>query len=130
MSSPYSDPLDTLDNPEVRQPEFFGQMHLITWFCVLEKGVGKRDFDPARDNIDVRRTAAKLALVPLPEHNSRYDIMRELIVESKEWAAQVLPTIKALGISARELDGKWVKLGFQTTGRTYTTFLRFSSALP
>lgn len=120
MNSPYSDPLDTLDNPEVRSPEYFGKMHLHTWFCVLEKGVGKREFDPARDAIDARRTAVKLMLVPLTEHNSRYDIMRELIVESKEWAALVLPSIKALGITARELDQKWVKLTFQPTGRTYT----------
>jgi hypothetical protein len=116
----YNDPLDTLDNPEIRTPEFYGQMHMETWFCVLEKGIGKRDFDPAKDNLDARRTAVKLMLVPLPEHNSRYDVMRDLIVESKEWAGLVLPSVKALGITARELHGKWVKLTFQPTGRTYT----------
>jgi hypothetical protein len=116
----YTDPLDVLDNPELRSPEFFGQMSLQTWFCVLEKGIGKRDFDPNKDGLDARRTAVKLMLVPLPEHNSKYDVMRELIVESKEWAGLVLPSIKALGISARELEGKWLKVGFQPTGRTYT----------
>ena len=116
----YNDPLDTLDNPELRSPEYYGQLHMETWFCVLEKGIGKREFDPAKDNLDARRTAVKLMLVPLPEHNSRYDVMRELIVESKEWASLVLPSIKALGITARELDGKWVKIGFQPTGRQYT----------
>ncbi len=116
----YNDPLDALDNPEIRTPEYFGQLHLETWFCVLEKGIGKRDFDPARDAIENRRTAVKLALVPLPEHQSKYDVLRDLIVESKEWAGMVLPSIKALGITARELDQKWVKIGFQPTGRTYT----------
>jgi len=116
----YNDPLDTLDNPELRSPEYYGQLHMETWFCVLEKGIGKREFNPQTDAIDQRRTAVKLMLVPLPEHNSQYDVMRELIVESKEWASLVLPSVKALGIAARELDGKWIKLTFQPTGRSYT----------
>ncbi len=116
----YNDPLDTLDNPEIRTPEFYGQLHMETWFCVLEKGIGKRDFDPSRDAIENRRTAVKLMLVPLPEHNSKWDVIREPIVESREWAGLILPSIKALGITARELDGKWVKIGFQNVGRQYT----------
>ncbi len=116
----YNDPLDTLDNPEIRTPEFYGQMHMETWFCVLERGVGKRDFRPQTDPIDQRRTAVKLMLVPLPEHNSKWDVIREPIVESREWAGLILPSVKALGIAARELDGKWVKIGFQNVGRQYT----------
>lgn len=114
------DPLDALDNPEIKAPEYFGQIQLHTWFCVLEKGVGKVDFDPQKHALDARRTAVKIGLLPLPEHKTNQDIYRDMIAESREWASLVLPNIKALGITARELDGKWVKIGFQPTGRTYT----------
>jgi len=63
--------------------------------------------------IDQRRTAVKLMLVPLPEHNSKWDVIREPIVESREWAGLILPSVKALGIAARELDGQGGKIGFQ-----------------
>lgn len=116
----HMDPLDALDNPELRSPEYFGQISMHTWFCVLEKGIGKVDFDPAKHGIDARRTAVKIGLLPLPEHNTNQDIFRDQIAESKEWASLVLPSIRELGITARELDGKWVKLTFQPTGRTYT----------
>lgn len=116
----HMDPLDALDNPELRSPEYFGQVSMHTWFCVLEKGIGKVDFDPAKHGIDARRTAVKIGLLPLPEHNTNQDIFRDQIAESREWASLVLPSIKNLGITARELDGKWVKLTFQPTGRTYT----------
>lgn len=117
----YVDPLDALDNPEIHSPEYFGQLKVETWFCVLEKGVGKVTFDPQKHGLDRRRTAVKIGLIPLPEHNiQNRDIYRDHIAESKEWAALVLPSIKGLGISARELDGKWVKLTFQNTGRTYS----------
>jgi len=120
MSVNYVDPLDALDNPELRSPEYFGQIQLHTWFCVLKKGIGKVDFDPAKHGIDARRTAVKIGLIPLAEHNTNQDIFRDQIAESREWASLVLPSIKNLGITARELDGKWVKLTFQPTGRTYT----------
>lgn len=120
MSVNYVDPLDALDNPELRSPEYFGQIQLHTWFCVLEKGIGKVDFDPQIHGIDARRTAIKIGLIPLPEHKTNQDIFRDQIAESKEWASIVLPSIRSLGITARELDGKWVKLTFQPTGRTYT----------
>lgn len=116
----YVDPLDALDNPELRSPEYYGQIKVATWFCVLEKGVGKVDFDPQKHALDRRVTAVKIGLLPLAEHKVNYEIMRDHIAESKEWAAILLPSIKALGITARELDGKWVKLTFQPTGRTYT----------
>ena len=118
--NPNMNPLDALDNPELRSPEYFGRIEMHTWFCVLEKGIGKVDFDPAKHGIDARRTAVKIGLIPLAEHNTNQDIFRDQIAESREWASLVLPSIKNLGITARELDGKWVKLTFQPTGRTYT----------
>lgn len=115
------DPFETLDNPQLVSPEFYGQMKLDVYFCILEKGVGKVDFDPNKHALDQRRTAIKLMLIPLPEHNAKYDIMRDQIAESKEWAGLVLPSIKSLGLaSVRELQDKWVKISFQPTGRSYT----------
>ena len=116
----YVDPMDTLDDPQLASPEYFGQIKVVSWFCVLQKGVGKVDFDPQVHALDQRRTAVKIGLVPLSEHNAQYEIFRDHIAESKEWAGIVLPSIKSLGISAKELHDKWVKLTFQTVGRTYT----------
>ena len=115
-----SNPLDTLDNPQLASPEYYGQIKMDSWFCVLQKGVGKVDFDPALHALDQRRTAVKIGLVPLSEHKAQYEIFRDHIVESKEWAGIVLPSIKSLGISAKELQDKWVRLTFQPVGRTYT----------
>lgn len=121
MTYPHvDDPYESAENPQLRSAEFYGQMTTDSWFVVLEKGRGKVDFDATKHSIDQRRTAIKLAVVPLPEHNAKFDSVRDMIAESREWASIVLPSIKACGTTLRELNGKWVKIGFEKTGQTYT----------
>lgn len=112
---------DALDNPEVKTGpmEYWGQVQIDSYFCVLRKGVGKIPFDPQQHNIDQRRTAIEIVIIPLAEQNISYDVNRSMIAESREWAGIVLPSIKALGLSARELNGKWARIRTKETGSTY-----------
>lgn len=114
------DPWDSAENPVFRASEYWGQVNLDMWYCVLEKGVGKIQFDPQSNRIEDRRTAIDISLDTLPEQNITFEVSRSMIAESAEWAKIVLPSIKALGLSPRELNGKWVKLHFKPTSRKYT----------
>jgi hypothetical protein len=117
-----SDIFDDLDNPQVREGvyDYFAQIKLDTWYCILAKGVGKQPFDAATHKADQRRTAIDINLYPLAEQNISFDISRSMISESREWAGIVLPSIKNLGISARDLNGKWAHVRTKGTGNTYT----------
>jgi len=114
------DPWASAENPVFRAAEYWGQIHMDVWYCVLEKGQGKIQFDPATHSVDARRTAVEMILSPLPELNIQFEVSRSLIVESADYAKIVLPSIKQFGLSPREMNGKWVKLHFKGTGRKYT----------
>lgn len=115
-----NDPWESAENPVFRASEYYGQVSIDMWYCVLAKGVGKVPFDPQAHKIEERRTAIDMVLAPLPEQNISFEIMRSVIAESKEWASVVLPSIKSLGVSVRELNNRYVKLHFKPTGRRYT----------
>lgn len=114
------DPWASSENPVFRAAEYFGQINIDTWYCVLEKGIGKIQFDPKTHSADARRTAIDMVLNPLPELNISFEVSRSLVAESADWAKIVLPSIKQFGLSPREMNGKWVKLHFKVTGRKYT----------
>lgn len=115
----YTDPFDDADNPQLRTLEYWGQMSVNAWYCVLEKGTGKVPFNAQQHAADRRVTALDFNLVPLADMNQTRNVERSVIAESKEYAGLVLPTIKALGITARDLNNRYVKLSFQKSGRTY-----------
>jgi hypothetical protein len=115
-----NDPFDSLDNPQIRLPEFWGNVQIDTFYATLQKGVGKVPFDPQKDSPDKRVTAIDISILPISEQNIQYPVQRNMIAESKEWAGIVLPSIKALGLSARDLNGKWVHVKAKSTGGTYT----------
>lgn len=108
----FVDPWDTAE--QAREPQFsniiWGQCEAKSWWCVLEKGVGKVEFDPQMHNPDLRRTAIDIIVHPLTEMNLSFDIVRNMIAESREWAGIVLPSIRDLGISPKQLNGSWVKV--------------------
>jgi hypothetical protein len=115
-----NDPFDSAENPQLRSAEFWGQVQIDTFYAVLVKGTGKIPFDPQQHSIDKRVTAIDIQIFPIPEQNNTYEVKRNMIAESKEWAGMVLPSIKALGISARELNNRWVHVTAVPTGGTYT----------
>lgn len=111
-------PFDTL-NPwdaaeEAKEPVFsntiWGQVEANSWFCVLEKGIGKVEFDPQVHSADKRRTAVDVIIHPLPEMGLQFDLARNMIAESREWAGIVLPSIRNIGLSPKNLNGQWVKV--------------------
>ena len=133
------DPFAVADDAKLPPLTYFGQLFVDAHFVVLRKGVGKVPFDPAQHKPEERRTSIKIDLVPLPEMNLQWQVSRELIAESRNWAALVLPSLKALGVSSRELNKCWVKMELIETGRDYTdkngnekkeTTMRFLSFYP
>ncbi len=116
----YDDPLESADNPEVQLPEYFGQALVDAWFCVLQKGTGKVPFDPQQHRLEDRRTAIKFGIAPLAEQNVTRDVYREYIAEFGAWPKITLPSLKAVGLTAKTLNGAWVHVGLVPEGRTYT----------
>jgi len=119
------DPYAAAATPEVRAPEYFGQVAIDIWACTLQKGVGKVPFNEGVDDPNKRCTAVQIQITPLAEHNTSKPVGRDLIAESREWAGIVLPSIKdawpaAWGeFSLRALAGKWCKVSYVPTGGTY-----------
>lgn len=111
--------VDNAEEPVVSYT-YFGKVTFDIWFCVLQSGVGKVVFDPQQHGQEQRRTAIDVSLEPLAEGRSQFTITRNLIAESREWAGVTLPSIKDLGLSARELNGKWAKCTMVPSGRKFT----------
>ena len=114
------DPYEAADNAVIRPRDYYGQLHIETWFCVLVKGVGKVLFDATQHNADQRCTAVDMSMIPLPEMAFTFKLERTMIAESREWAGVVLPSIKAAGVtSVREASGKFAKMQQVPSGRKY-----------
>ena len=100
---------------------YFGHLMINCWYCTLQKGYGKVPFDPSQDSVDQRRTAIDISISPLPSSRAKFDTERSLIAESQTWAKIVLPSIKALDVSLRDLNEKYVQYEMVETGRTWTS---------
>ncbi len=103
-----SNPWDSAENPQLpnETPRFWGQLTVESWFCVLEKGIGKKPFDPAVHPVSSRRTAVRVTVTTLPEHKLQNpDVSREYIAEewgkSKPWNQITLPSFRAVGLEPR-----------------------------
>lgn len=120
MSTQYfDDPLEQAEHVQPPTRTYFGQVKVTSWFCVLEKGVGKVPFDPQEHKPEARRVAIRIELVPLPECNLQFEVMRELIAESAAWTKTILPSLVALEVSPRELHNKFVQIELVPTGRQW-----------
>jgi hypothetical protein len=117
-----NDPYALAEDPqEIKYTnEYYGEVGLDVWFCVLEKGIGKVPFDANTHSIDRRLTAITMGIIPVPASGLQFSVDRDYIAEFREWNAITLPSIKALGVSLRDLDGKFVRAKLTETGETYT----------
>lgn len=122
MNTQINDPFAMAEDPqEIKYSnEYFGQVGLDVWFCVLEKGVGKVPFSEQEHSIDKRVTAITMGIIPVPASGLAFSVDRDYIAEFREWNAITLPSIKKLGVSIRELDGKFAHVKLTETGETYT----------
>ena len=117
-----NDPYESATEATIRPRDYYGQVHIDAWFCILQKGTGKVAFDPQVHNVDQRCTAITMSMIPLAEMNVTFKLERETIAESREWAGIILPSIKAAGCaSVKEANGKFAKLQQVPTGRKYRT---------
>lgn len=122
MNTQINDPFAMAEDPqEIKYSnEYFGQVGLDVWFCVLEKGIGKVPFSEQEHSIDKRLTAITMGIIPVPASGLAFSVDRDYIAEFREWNAITLPSIKKLGVSIRELDGKFAHVKLTETGETYT----------
>jgi hypothetical protein len=117
--------LPTPDDPWARadtatwDPTFtvFGQAQIEVWTCALVKGAGKVPYDPALHG-DNCYTAVQLAVIPVVP--GRETTERDLIAESREWTQLVNPSIRALGLNAKQLHNQYVEAQLVPSGRKYT----------
>ncbi len=117
-----NDPFALAEDPqEIKYTnEYFGEVGLDVWFCVLEKGIGKVPYDQNTHSIDRRLTAITMGIIPVPASGLQFSIDRDYIAEFRDWNAITLPSLKALGVSLRELNGKFARVKMTETGETYT----------
>lgn len=119
MTAPSADPMQAAmtATQEPRERTYFGEVVTVdAWFCVLEKGVGKRPFDPTRDDIGMRRTVIKLEIDPL---KGEFLISQEVLHFETEWLNHTLPSLKGLGVELGQIKGKYVQVKRVPTGETY-----------
>lgn len=108
------------ENAKPPSSTFFGEVQLDVWFCALIKGTGKVPFDSGQHKPEQKRTAIDITITPLVSRGVTWVLERKLIAESRQWAGMVLPSIRALGASPKQLNGKYVQYEMKPTGRTWT----------
>lgn len=112
------DPYAAADAAQPMARAYYGQLQLDIWFCALVKGQGKVPYDPQIHK--QRATAVNISLLPIAEQNVNFELRREIIAESHEWAGITWASLKALGLtSTRDANNRWVKLIQVPSGRKY-----------
>lgn len=111
---------DSADNAQLTPSTYFGRVDFDMYYCVLLKGQGAVVFDPAQHKDQDRRTNITLTITPLSSAPRQFTTERRLLAESREWAGTVLPSIKALGLSTKEINNRWVQYQMVPSGRKYT----------
>ena len=114
-----NDPLEAAGQASFAPRPYYGQVMVSSRFCVLQKGIGKVDFDPTAHKMSDRRTEIKLELLPLPEHEARFPLNRDMLAESNEWIKIALASLRDLGVEPRNLNEKWCSVILAPTGRSY-----------
>jgi len=114
------DPFDSATAAHMPSAEYYGEIIIDAWNCVLEKGSGKRPFNPQADDPASRRTAVDIAVLPLAEANLKFSLERKLVAESKAWTGITWPSLQKLGLNnAREAKNRFCRVKLSPTGRTW-----------
>jgi hypothetical protein len=111
MTIPNQDVWDMADHAKEPEYQFFGKVIFdIPWKAILEKGVGKRLFDPATDNADKAVLVIDAQIIPIPEQNITKEVKFSKLANSHEWAGILLPSIKSLGFnSIRDINNHYIR---------------------
>jgi hypothetical protein len=121
MTTQNNDPYAAAMNAEENTSRtYFGQITVDSWFCVLEKGVGKRPFDPNTDKVQDRKTCIQMFLQPVSVARFNDVIQRDMIAEfGKDWLKIARPSLAAIGHDLRSIHMQWVEVEMVQHG-TYT----------
>lgn len=116
---------DEADSAVETKPSYdtWGQVTMELYEAIWQKGQSAPErFDATFHNPKDRFIRVEIAVIALNEMNAKYPAEFKGNVtgwNNKDWAGAVLPSIKALGISARELPGKFVKVTKKPNGKFY-----------
>lgn len=120
-----SDIYDQADNAVETKSEYstWGQAFVEMYEAVWPKGSSSPErFDAQIHSPNDLFIRAEIAIVPLDEMNAKFNAEFKGNVtgwNNRDWASVVLPSIKALGVSARDIPGKYVKITKKPNGRFY-----------
>jgi hypothetical protein len=112
--------LDELDNPtpESKEYHFWGQPALEVFEGCWMKGAKEPiRYDPQLHSW--KKTYVQIVVYPLPETGSQYNTTITLTTGSDDYIKATMPSIKALGISPRDLPKYFVHGVRKPSGRTY-----------
>lgn len=120
-----SDLLDQVDNAVETKPEYstWGVCWAEFFEAVWPKGSSAPErFDPSIHNPADKFIRGEIIVTPITEMNARFSAEWKGNVtgwNNRDWAAVILPSIKALGISARQVSGTFVKITKRPNGKFY-----------
>jgi hypothetical protein len=120
------DIFDQADNAEETKPiyETWGQVNMELYEAIWQKGQSAPErFDASVHDASSRFIRGEIVVIPIDEMNAQFSAEWKGNVtgwNNKEWVSIVLPSVKALGVSARDLNNKWVKVTRKPGGRFYT----------
>jgi hypothetical protein len=120
-----SDIFDQSENAVETKPEYatWGQVYAEFYEAIYDKSSRAFErFDANVHKVSDKFIRAEITIIPLDEMNARFNTEAKFSVTgyaNREWAAVTLPSIKALGISLRDLSNKWVKVTRKSNGKFY-----------
>lgn len=116
---PTDDPMTAAMNAkkEPNDRTYFGEVITVdSWFCVLQKGVGKRPWDSTRDDVKDRRIVIKLEIQPL---RGQYTISQEALSFESTWLEHTMLSLQKLQVDLHTLRGKFAAVKRVPTGENY-----------
>jgi len=106
-------------NAQLGPKVYFGQIFTDIFRCVLETGMGKVSYNPNEHSADRRRICVKIDGVCTKADGTTYEIHREPLTNSRDWAGIILPSLKVAGVHPSDLNEKWTSWEMVETGRTW-----------
>lgn len=117
LTDPYTAAMTAPD----QERHYFGIATVDSWFCILEKGVGKRLWDATRDAVSDRRIAIKLSIECAKRDGGTYSVDQEALNFEPIWVRYTLPSLQKLGVTdLRALNGQSCHIKRVATGERYT----------
>lgn len=116
----HDDPMTAAMNAtkEPKERAYFGEVITVdSWFCVLQKGVGKRPWDSTHDDVKDRRVVIKIEIQPL---RGEYTVSQECLTFEKVWIDHTMPSLIKLRADLHALRGKYAQVRRALTGEQYT----------